>query len=665
MVNARIWLESQAKYNTKEKREKVTELDISNKNLQGELDLSDFVNLKELVCNGNKLTFLNISKQTRLESLTVSKNNFPSENPTWLSHLVNLKELYIRQNNFTGSLEFIRNMNKLEVLDISGTNIDYDLKYLPLSLKWINRNEKIGEELILHGNNLLVWQESHPELVEKKLTENYSEETSEIVTTIPKDLEKGAIPVNYNLNSIDYSCFALRDDRPFSWERPTKAQSLVSQQLPLRLYNVDTDQVIETQSTQNKIDSYATLSYVWGTDWENKIDRVVDKNDGSNYKVRLTKLARKAIEKAQKTFSLLNQGQSNLHYIWIDNYCINQSDVQEKGEEVKKQRIYYNNAAVTLVAVNAKIDDEVDKKNKLEFTKYVIKKIVNSPWFTRSWTFQEGLLSHQTIFMLDNALVDGKILASVWSSIQHSSSWDDNSWIQLNNKIFITPLGWNHYNQKEKNVNMGLIQALDAVKHRKQTLALDGIYSILGLLPYGDKVKTRYKENEHKYTKEELEETLLDIMKLSVQEGFYHEPLVWIGERRSEPELWWIPEMKEDGTANIEGFSKVNAQFENLKITTQGLEFFGKKEKWKWDNQYTTITTDYKKSIKSDERFYILVPTEEKSNLPIKITYSSNPGPTFLENSSTIFIDMINKKMIEGEKEIQEYKAQIEISPRK
>jgi hypothetical protein len=48
---------------------------------------------------------------------------------------VNLKELYIRQNNFVGSLEFIQNMDKLEVLDISNTNINYELKYLPLSLK--------------------------------------------------------------------------------------------------------------------------------------------------------------------------------------------------------------------------------------------------------------------------------------------------------------------------------------------------------------------------------------------------------------------------------------------------------------------------------------------------------------------------------------------------
>ena len=77
------------------------------------------------------------------------------------------------------------------------------------------------------------------------------------------------------------------------------------------------------------------------------------------------------------------------------------------------------------------------------------------------------------------------------------------------------------------------------------------------------------------------------------------------------------------------------------------------------------MTTDYEKSIKSDERFYILVPAEESGHLPVKIKYDSNPGSTFLENSSKVFIDMVNKKMIEGEKEIQEYKEQIEIPPKR
>jgi len=38
------------KYPTKEEREKVIELDISSKKLEGELDLSDFANLAKLDC---------------------------------------------------------------------------------------------------------------------------------------------------------------------------------------------------------------------------------------------------------------------------------------------------------------------------------------------------------------------------------------------------------------------------------------------------------------------------------------------------------------------------------------------------------------------------------------------------------------------------------------
>jgi len=40
----------QQKYPTKEEREKVIELDISNKKLEGELDLSDFTSLVKLDC---------------------------------------------------------------------------------------------------------------------------------------------------------------------------------------------------------------------------------------------------------------------------------------------------------------------------------------------------------------------------------------------------------------------------------------------------------------------------------------------------------------------------------------------------------------------------------------------------------------------------------------
>jgi Leucine-rich repeat (LRR) protein len=73
-VNAQEWLESQEKYNTKEKRNETTKLDISNKNLEKKLNLSDFVNLEELNCSYNELTSLDISKCSKLVKLNCSYN---------------------------------------------------------------------------------------------------------------------------------------------------------------------------------------------------------------------------------------------------------------------------------------------------------------------------------------------------------------------------------------------------------------------------------------------------------------------------------------------------------------------------------------------------------------------------------------------------------------
>jgi len=60
-------------YPTKEEREKVKWLDINQldreEQLEGELNLSDFVNLKGLICHDNKLSFLNLSNCSLLEEI--------------------------------------------------------------------------------------------------------------------------------------------------------------------------------------------------------------------------------------------------------------------------------------------------------------------------------------------------------------------------------------------------------------------------------------------------------------------------------------------------------------------------------------------------------------------------------------------------------------------
>lgn len=74
MVDAQEWLESQEEYNTKEKRAEIRKLDIRKQGLEGHLNLREFLNLRELVCNNNYLTNLDLSKNIKLTHLSFMAN---------------------------------------------------------------------------------------------------------------------------------------------------------------------------------------------------------------------------------------------------------------------------------------------------------------------------------------------------------------------------------------------------------------------------------------------------------------------------------------------------------------------------------------------------------------------------------------------------------------
>ncbi|GBC08651.1 hypothetical protein RclHR1_00830002 [Rhizophagus clarus] len=176
-------------YPTKEEREKLTKFIISRKNLEGHLDLSEFVNLEKIDCSENQITSLDISKNKLLTEIDCSKNkltnldlsnclkiisikancnqlksiklsvvnnerlkylnlldNSFSQDLNCFSHFVNLKELLIGNidedkikqgiyNQFYDSLEPLKNISELESLNISNTDIDGGLEYLSDSIK--------------------------------------------------------------------------------------------------------------------------------------------------------------------------------------------------------------------------------------------------------------------------------------------------------------------------------------------------------------------------------------------------------------------------------------------------------------------------------------------------------------------------------------------------
>ncbi|CAG8460961.1 16956_t:CDS:2 [Gigaspora margarita] len=189
MSKVQQWLESQEEYNTEEKRGKVKELDISKKDLEGALDLSDFINLEKLNCACNQLSAVNLSNCSQLKYfdcsfnklinlnlvglnqlkkiscndnyltsidyysinfnltyLNVSNNNLSEQDLSIFSKLTNLEflriggsnEKYFSQNicnKFYGTLEPLKNLTKLRLLDISNTDINSGVSEIYLNEK--------------------------------------------------------------------------------------------------------------------------------------------------------------------------------------------------------------------------------------------------------------------------------------------------------------------------------------------------------------------------------------------------------------------------------------------------------------------------------------------------------------------------------------------------
>ncbi|CAG8817993.1 27681_t:CDS:2, partial [Gigaspora margarita] len=130
--------------------EDLKELNISKKNLEGELTLNDFTNLESLDCSHNRLTSLD---------LNISNNNLSLQELVVFSQFINLIGLHVGNsspeninkgvyNRFSGSLAPLQDLNKLYSLNISNTDLNNGIEYLPESLSGFN---KAGEEKVLYS----------------------------------------------------------------------------------------------------------------------------------------------------------------------------------------------------------------------------------------------------------------------------------------------------------------------------------------------------------------------------------------------------------------------------------------------------------------------------------------------------------------------------------
>jgi hypothetical protein len=142
--------------------------------------------------------------------------------------------------------------------------------------------------------------------------------------------------------------------------------------------------------------TYAALSYVWGTTPEDKID--------------WPKTVLDAVEVTR---------QLGLQYLWVDRLCIDQSNIEEKSYLVSRMATIYEEAEFTIVAAAGAGASHglpgIRSTPRLPQPKYFLdsgnllvsmlrdprRDILDSQYWTRGWTYQEGVLSNRRIVFTD------------------------------------------------------------------------------------------------------------------------------------------------------------------------------------------------------------------------------------------------------------------------
>ena len=143
--------------------------------------------------------------------------------------------------------------------------------------------------------------------------------------------------------------------------------------------------------------TYAALSYVWGTGPEDIIDwpkTIID-----------------AVEVTRKL---------GLQYLWVDRLCINQSDEAEKDYLISRMTTIYEEADFTIVAAAGSGASHglpgVRSTPRIPQPKYYLdsgslllsilrdprRDILESQYWTRGWTYQEGVLSNRRIVFTES-----------------------------------------------------------------------------------------------------------------------------------------------------------------------------------------------------------------------------------------------------------------------
>jgi len=166
--------------------------------------------------------------------------------------------------------------------------------------------------------------------------------------------------------------------------------------------------VIDCQTRQVRVlhehETYVCLSYVWGNTTTN------ENFNGLQLPEKIGKTIEDAIYVSQ---------QLGIPRLWVDQYCINQQHSEEKSNIIKVMDRIYGGAEITIVDAGDHplgglpgINGTTRRPQRVvhfRFGSYVevgdiLRRIKSSPWNSRAWTYQEGLLAPRRLIFSNSQM---------------------------------------------------------------------------------------------------------------------------------------------------------------------------------------------------------------------------------------------------------------------
>ncbi|KAI4921568.1 hypothetical protein J4E85_008913 [Alternaria conjuncta] len=282
---------------------------------------------------------------------------------------------------------------------------------------------------------------------------------------------------------------------PTAWDKFTKSVDLRDSTLEQRTLDAATHARLHRSLPQCSDSRYnwgdfEALSYTWGNTGDTKTIQIND----------VRKDVPRNLEEALRALRGLEETLSGMRY-WIDALCIDQDNIEERNEQVKRMKEIYGRAravivwlgreeemdSITVQRMHSLLVGETIKPVQSEWP--ALAAFVQKPYWSRCWIMQELAMNHNsTLFLCGEFKLTRRIIFNgvPWNLIRYRPLEDSDDRSDHKLQAGAQYMALHMLNllglTSQTDIEFKCTSILDLVRRADATDARDKIYSILGLL---------------------------------------------------------------------------------------------------------------------------------------------------------------------------------------